>query len=69
MPSVPTSIDIHPDIAVAWSLPASLYYDPAILSRENDRIFGRTWQVVGHRHQVANPATTSPSIYWENLLY
>jgi len=55
MPSVPTSIDIHPDIAVAWSLPASLYYDPAILSRENDRIFGRTWQVVGHRHQVANP--------------
>jgi choline monooxygenase len=46
---------IHPDIAHAWTLPASFYIDPAIAAQENERIFRRTWQVVGHHDQVARP--------------
>lgn len=48
------SLHIEPEISRAWTLPAHLYYDPATFSAEKDRIFSRTWQVVGHRGQAAN---------------
>jgi len=31
------------------------YTDPSVFEQEKDRIFARTWQVVGHRDQVAKP--------------
>ncbi len=46
---------IDSDIARAWSIPAPYYTDPELPARENERIFARTWQVVGHRGQLANP--------------
>src|SRR2546423_699710 len=42
-------------IELAHSLPAHFYFDPMLPEVERDRIFSRTWQVVGHRDQVANP--------------
>ena len=45
---------INPEISRAWTLPARLYHDPAILVAEKERIFSQTWQVVGHRDQVAS---------------
>jgi len=50
----PNFFDIDPQIECAWTLPAHLYVDPAVAADENDRIFSRTWQVVGHHDQVAN---------------
>lgn len=35
-------------------MPAALYTDPAVFAAEKDRIFARSWQVVGHAHQVVN---------------
>jgi len=46
---------INPDISRAWTLPAALYTDPEIFTLEKERIFRRTWQVVGHASQVASP--------------
>jgi choline monooxygenase len=46
---------IDADIARAWSLPAPYYVDPAIAAEEKDRIFGRSWQVIGHGDRVAKP--------------
>ncbi len=46
---------IDADIAHAWSLPAPYYVDPAIAAEEKDRIFGRSWQVIGHSDRVAKP--------------
>jgi choline monooxygenase len=46
---------IHPDIGQAHTLPSRFYTDPAFLARENERIFARTWQVVGRSEQVAKP--------------
>ncbi len=46
---------IDADIANAWSLPARFYIDPGVFAEEKERIFRRTWQVVGHRNQVAQP--------------
>ena len=49
------TLHIDADIARAWSVPAPFYIDPSVLGLEQERIFGKTWQVVGHCHQVANP--------------
>src|SRR5947209_11376073 len=46
---------LNPNIAQAWTLPSSLYTDPAIFHQEREKIFSRTWQVVGHASQVQNP--------------
>jgi choline monooxygenase len=47
--------EINADIARAWTLPAQLYTDPAIFFAEKEKIFARTWQVVGHASQVQSP--------------
>jgi choline monooxygenase len=49
------SSGINPDISRAFSLPARYYHDPSIFNLEKSKIFARTWQVVGHRHQLAKP--------------
>jgi choline monooxygenase len=36
-----------------FTLPGRYYWDPAILAREMDRIFLRSWLYVGHESQVA----------------
>src|SRR5579863_642216 len=45
---------IDSDISRAWTLASSLYTSAAIHTEEKDKIFSRTWQVVGHTSQVAN---------------
>jgi choline monooxygenase len=45
---------VDPDIARAWTLPAQFYFDGDVAAEERDRIFSRTWQVVGHCDQVAH---------------
>ena len=43
------------DLSSAQTIPSSWYRDPAVLQREQDRIFAKTWQLVGHSEQVALP--------------
>jgi choline monooxygenase len=45
---------IDADVARAWTLPSHVYTDAAAFGAEQERIFRRSWQVVGHRDQVAN---------------
>lgn len=37
-------IDIHPDVRKAETPPSRLYTDPAILERQREHVFARTWQ-------------------------
>jgi choline monooxygenase len=39
----------------AETLPARLYRDPAVYEHERRRIFARSWQLVGHETQLAEP--------------
>lgn len=55
MPNPLESLQIDANIAQAWTLPSNLYTDPAVFSAEKEKIFARTWQVVGHHDQAANP--------------
>jgi len=45
-------LKIDADIARAWSIPAPWYVSAEALAIEEEKIFRRTWQVVGHRSQV-----------------
>lgn len=47
--------EIDANISCAWSLPAPLYAQPDIFELEKEKIFRRTWQVVGHVDQLAKP--------------
>jgi choline monooxygenase len=42
-------------LAFASTPPSRWYTDPAFLARERDRVFARTWQLVGRAEQVAEP--------------
>jgi choline monooxygenase len=41
------------NLSRAATLPSSWYYDPKILELEKDRVFAKTWQLVGREEQVA----------------
>src|SRR5437763_3690580 len=55
MPMSHSSLHVDTDPARAWTLPARCYTDPGILAAEFKNIFSSTWQVIGHKSQVANP--------------
>ncbi|CAN5530464.1 SRPBCC family protein [soil metagenome] len=43
----------QPPLARASTLPSHLYLDPAVLEREKETIFGRTWQLVARGDELA----------------
>ena len=45
----------EPDLARATTLPARWYIDYGFLQLEKEKIFWRTWQLVGFAHQVSQP--------------
>ena len=47
MNTQPIKLDVHEQIECAHTLASNFYTDPAILNAEKDRIFRRTWQLVG----------------------
>lgn len=49
------AFQVDANIARAWTLPSSLYTDAGVFAEEKEKIFARTWQVVGHASQAANP--------------
>lgn len=55
MEITPDMFRVESAIENAWTLPSALYADPAVFAAEKEEIFSRTWQVVGHASQVANP--------------
>ncbi len=46
---------VDSDIARAWTLPSDLYTSHDVWRSEKEKVFSRTWQVVGHAAQVTNP--------------
>jgi carnitine monooxygenase subunit len=52
---VDTKIE-HP-LADGWTLPAGWYGDDAVLARERETIFARSWQYAGRVEQVQEPSS------------
>ena len=43
------------DLEHAHALPARYYFGEAMLEREHEAVFARSWQLVAHREQLAEP--------------
>jgi len=54
------SFDVDPDIARAWTLPASFYTDSEAFCKAKDRIFARTWHLVADTDDVKIPGAVHP---------
>src|SRR5512136_899329 len=52
MTSNPINLGMNERVECAQTLPARFYVDPAILSLEKEKIFRRTWQLVGTLSQA-----------------
>ncbi|HUO84560.1 MAG TPA: aromatic ring-hydroxylating dioxygenase subunit alpha, partial [Thermoanaerobaculia bacterium] len=50
-------VTFEPTLARASTIPASWYFDPAMLRAETERVFGRSWQLVGRLDQVQAPGS------------
>jgi choline monooxygenase len=48
---------IEPDVSRAFTLPSNLYFDPTIEVAEKEKIFTRTWQVMGNAMQLPKPGS------------
>jgi choline monooxygenase len=49
---VPRPFPFDLNIERASTIPARLYTDPVVLALEEERVFGRTWQLAGHAARV-----------------
>lgn len=49
---MPIHFAFDPNIQTAATIPARLYNDPVYLELEEEKIFGRSWQLVGRTDQV-----------------
>lgn len=47
------AFEFDADITRAWTIPSRCYTDPSFLALEEERVFGRTWQLVGRAEQVS----------------
>ena len=52
---------LETDVSRASTLPSQVYLDPAVLEREKDRIFARTWQLVAHAGELARAGDFKPT--------
>ncbi len=50
-------LDVSERIESAWTIPSRFYVDPAYLDIEKQRVFDRTWHLVGTADQVAAPGS------------
>jgi choline monooxygenase len=60
--------EIDPDISQASTLPSWAYTDPALFGRMADRVFARSWQLVGDTDRVRVPGWACPATFVEGIL-
>jgi choline monooxygenase len=61
-------LHIDPDVARARSLPASVYTDPEAFALARERVFARTWHLVGDASGLHSPGRCVPATLLEGLL-
>ncbi len=62
------SLDIHPDIRKAWTLPGSWYSDPAAFEESREQVFARSWQFVTDTDGLKAPGSVWPFTLLEGCL-
>jgi len=62
------SLEIAEDIARAETLPAEIYRDPEVYEAARERVFARSWQLVGDAHELRAPGQIRPFTLLEGCL-
>lgn len=62
------SFEIDADISRAWTPPARVYTDVDFYQAARERIFARSWQLVGHSDDVRVPGQVHPFTMLEGCL-
>lgn len=62
------SFDIDPDIARAWTPPSRVYTDPGVYDRFRERVFSRSWQLIGDAADARVPGQATPVTLLEGCL-
>lgn len=61
-------LQIDPDITRASTLPASFYAHPSWYARSRERVFARSWQLIGDTDQLRAPGQVVPFTLLEGCL-
>jgi choline monooxygenase len=61
-------LQVHPEIRMAATLPASFYKDQAWFERCRERVFARSWQFIGDSDSVKTPGQIHPVTVLGGLL-
>ena len=59
---------IDPDIRKASTPPGWVYTDPDVLAHFTERVFARSWQLVGDTETLAAPGSVLPCVFLDGLL-
>ncbi len=60
--------EVDEDIRRASTLPAWIYSDPAVFARARERVFARSWQLVGDTDRLRSPGQVFPFALLEGCL-
>ena len=63
-----SSLEVHPDITKAATLPSSFYKDPSIFELSKEKIFARSWQFIGDTDELKAPGSVKPITVLEGYL-
>jgi choline monooxygenase len=67
-PFDPLTFSVAEDIRDAHTLPARVYVDPAVFDVQRERVFARSWQLVGDIDQVSVPGQVRPVTFLDGML-
>jgi choline monooxygenase len=62
------TFQIEEDIRRAWTAPVDLYRDPGLFEAARERVFARSWQLVGDTDVVRAPGHVAPVTFLPGLL-
>lgn len=62
------ALDIDPDITHAWTPPSWVYTDTEVYAAAKERIFARSWQLIGHTENARVPGQVHPFTLLEGCL-
>lgn len=56
------------DISSAFTLPASFYTDTTIFNQLKDKVFSKSWQLIGDENKIKTENTVYPFVFIEHFL-
>lgn len=63
-----STFEVHPDIAKAKTISTDFYLKPEFFEASREKIFAKTWQLIGDTDQVKDPGWVTPVNFLEKYI-